>query len=227
MDESTAAPAPTKEQILKADRERAAGITEVSQKFVGRVKDVDKMRDAAITSGISKEEFAGQIAMRLADDPEPVFTPDSKLGLNDSQVKEYSLLRAIQSQLSESGIKGEFEKECSDEIAKKTGKSTNGRFIPWEIQTRNFSQRYTRQEVMQLRALALQMGMNHAARVLTTTTSNASAELVGTQLLASNFIELLRNKSVADKIGVNILAGLTQNLSFPRQTGAGTAEGAA
>ena len=67
-------------------------------------------------------------------------------------------------------------------------------------------------------------------RDFTTENSNGSG-LVPTEHLASEFIEVLRNKLVLDRLGVRYLTGLRGNIDVPKQTAATTAywvaEGAA
>lgn len=60
-------------------------------------------------------------------------------------------------------------------------------------------------------------------RDLTVGTDSAGGYLVGTQLLAGSFIDLLRNKAVVLAAGATVLPGLQGDVSLPRQTGAATA----
>ena len=50
--------------------------------------------------------------------------------------------------------------------------------------------------------------------------TNANAtDVVGTNLLASSFIDILRNKLILNRLGTNMLTGLVGNISIPKQTG--------
>jgi HK97 family phage major capsid protein len=53
--------------------------------------------------------------------------------------------------------------------------------------------------------------------------ATAGGNLVGTNLLAGSFIELLRNKMLLYNLGARQLTGLVGNIAIPRQSGAGTA----
>ena len=56
-------------------------------------------------------------------------------------------------------------------------------------------------------------------RDMVTTGSN----LVGTNHMAGNFIEILRNKLIISKLGGQVLTGLSGNVAIPKQTGSATA----
>jgi HK97 family phage major capsid protein len=60
------------------------------------------------------------------------------------------------------------------------------------------------------------------SRALTTTAFSTGAALVDTAVLGSEYIELLRNRTVVDKLGIRMLAGLTANVALPRAVGGGT-----
>lgn len=53
------------------------------------------------------------------------------------------------------------------------------------------------------------------------TAANAG-NLVGTQLLGGEFVDVLRNKLVLDRLGVRVLGGLTSNIAIPRKATAST-----
>jgi HK97 family phage major capsid protein/HK97 family phage prohead protease len=55
-------------------------------------------------------------------------------------------------------------------------------------------------------------------RTLTAGTATDGAELVGTNLLAASFIEVLRNAMVTQQAGLTILPGLIGDVAIPRQT---------
>jgi HK97 family phage major capsid protein len=64
-------------------------------------------------------------------------------------------------------------------------------------------------------------GIGH--RTLSVGSTTAGGFLVGTNLLAGDFIELLRNKLVLARAGMRILPGLVGNIAIPKQSGAATA----
>lgn len=131
--------------------------------------------------------------------------------LTESEKSRYSILRAIQACLDNDWSKAGFERECSQEIGKKSGRgSSKGFFMPTNLR---FAARFTREEIADL-----QMRAQYSV-----TTGNAGGVLVAQQLLAGSFIELLRNKAAVLRAGARILAGLVGNIDIPRQKAPGTA----
>lgn len=199
----------TPEDVLKEERQRVAGIEATAAKFVGRVDKIDELKVQAIQNGVSVEAFKGIIADKLSDD-KPIFTPETQLGLSEKEKKNFSLLRAIQSSIPGSGVKAEFERECSNEIARKLNKPTKGFYIPQDIQMRNMA-------VSKEQYAALREKFD-----LTVGNATQAGNLVGTTLYGADFISMLRNRAAAGKFGAKIWSGLVGNVAIPRQTAAGT-----
>jgi HK97 family phage major capsid protein len=210
---------PTKEQLTdqekaavrEAEYNRIREIGEWKTRFVGQIENVDQLATEAIKSGMSVSEFKGTLAEKMAEKGKALQTPQSALGLTEKEQKRYSILRAIRhllyqrdKQFADMKVDASFEIECSNEIAARLGIAPKGILVPYEMQP----------------------GMTNAARAQRDATvgnaSNAGA-LVGTTLMASEFIELRRNVYLADRIGVRVLSGLVGNVDFPKQTAAGTA----
>jgi len=192
------APEEVKRQL---EAERIAAIEDIAKRFGPRVSgDMEKIKKDAVELGASVEQFRGVVFLRIKDG-EPIETPD-KIGLSDKETKRYSLVRAIMGQLSDGDrVDCSFERECSEAVAQKLGVKARGLLMPYEVQTRR-----------------VQTGK----RDLLTSSATAAGDLVGTQLLAGSFIELLRNQMIAGQLGVTRLDGLVGNIAIPRQTGAGT-----
>jgi HK97 family phage major capsid protein len=68
----------------------------------------------------------------------------------------------------------------------------------------------------------MQHGLPGRRSDLVTSSATLGGNIVGTTLLASSFIELLRNKLLAPQLGVQMLTGLVGKIAFPKQTAAGT-----
>lgn len=86
------------------------------------------------------------------------------------------------------GVDWGFEREVQTELAKRAGRTAEGIFIPTEV---------------------------FETRVLTTSTG---AELVPTEHRPDQYINALTAASVVRGLGARVLAGLTGNLSIPRET---------
>ena len=109
--------------------------------------------------------------------------------------REYSLGKVIQAQLNGDWSQAGFEREMSQEIAQRSGRTTTGAFVPPS-------------------ALAVRTTLN------TTNTSN----LVGTQYMPESFIDLLRPFNVTIDAGATTMSGLNQNVAIPRMTAGSSAE---
>ena len=123
----------------------------------------------------------------------PATAPSHDIDPESREMKEYSLLRALRS-LTDGENSPELE--ISKTIAKRMGRGTDGFFMPTN----------------------LPMGQRAG---LDSTTTNKGAELKFTA--PGSFIDMLRNKALLLKMGATFLPGLTSNVAFPRQTGAGSA----
>lgn len=123
----------------------------------------------------------------------PATAPSHDIDPESREMKEYSLLRALRS-LTDGENSPELE--ISKTIAKRMGRGTDGFFMPTN----------------------LPMGQRAG---LDSTTTNKGTELKFTA--PGSFIDMLRNKALLLKMGATFLPGLTSNVAFPRQTGAGSA----
>jgi HK97 family phage major capsid protein len=118
----------------------------------------------------------------------------TQIDLSAKDVKNYSLMRAINAVVHKDWKRAGFELECHQEIATRTGKvvAESNFFVPLDIQNRD----------------------------ITAATASNGGYLVQTTNVS--FIELLRNRSVALSLGATRLPGLTGNVAIPKQTGAAT-----
>jgi len=130
---------------------------------------------------------------------QPIASGPVDLGLSDKQVREFSFIRAIRAQAFPNDRKAwedaSFEREVSEALQAKTGRSAQGYLVPDQVLQRD----------------------------LTIGTASAAGDLVATDFRAGSFIELLRNRMALDSLGVTMLTGLTGTVAIPRQTGAATA----
>ena len=126
----------------------------------------------------------------------------ARLGLSNSETKQYSLFRAIRAlkfgtrELIEGAA---FEFECSRAVAKQLGRgNTSSMLVPSEV-------------------LQRPLGEDAVKRAMATTPGAKGGYLVNVQNMG--FIDILRNRSVAMNMGARVLSGLQGNVTFPRQTG--------
>jgi len=171
-------------------RNHAAEISKIAKGLPGGAE----MAMDAIQRGLTTEQFQAEAIAKLTT--APVRTAD--VGMSKTEVKRYSLMRALNALANPSDAAAQraaaFERECSDAVSAKLGKSARGFFLPHDVQKRD----------------------------LVVGTPTAGGNLVATDLLAGDFISLLRNAMVIMGMGTRMLTGLQGNVAIPRQTGAGT-----
>lgn len=175
----------------KDERTRTAEIAAMGEMHAKR--GGDKLAMQFIREGKSVEEFRAAMLAKLAAEP-PAQT--DTITLNAREAKDYSYVRAIAAALAraEGQNASGFEVEVSQDIERgipANYKRNGGIFVP----------------------LSLQRGAIAEALY---NTSGKGASTVFTQ--AGEFIDLLRNASVAVGLGARVLSGLTGPVSFPTQT---------
>lgn len=181
---------------VQVERKRVAEITAMGAQF--RQYGGDKMAGEAIQSGKGSDEFRAQLLQHVAAAPKPT----ADIGLTDGEVRGFRFLRLMNALANPQDKKAQdaaaFEMECSRAVAESMGRSPQGFFVP--------------NDVIRSQHRALNVG-----------TATAGGNLVATDLLSQDFIELLRNAMVLSGLGVRTLSGLVGNIAIPRQTGGATA----
>ena len=124
----------------------------------------------------------------------PEIRPMQKPLLSDVPVREwskYSLSRAVRG-ICDGGLSG-IEKELSDEVTRQVGHSAQGFWLPEQALSRNY----------------------------VAGTGTLGGMVVATENLGSQFIEVLRNKSVVQGLGARVL-NLQNPVTIPRHAAAGS-----
>lgn len=130
--------------------------------------------------------------------------------LTEKEKAKYSMLRAIRAatderlNVADAWKTAGFEREVSQEIAKRTGKTTGGLFIPTNL------------TFASSRAADYSFGTGGGLSA-----TSGGSNLVATNLLTGSFIDLLRNKALVLRMGAQLLSGLVGNIDIPRQKAAG------
>ncbi len=116
-------------------------------------------------------------------------TGDSKL---DKEMRSFSVMRAIQHQLGTKVDAGR-ELEISAELARMEGRSTDGILMPYSV----FERR---------------------ADTITTTapTAGPGGNLIGTDHMGGQFIDMLREANPLTGLGMRVMSGLVGNCEIPR-----------
>ena len=119
------------------------------------------------------------------------------IGMSAKEVKQYSLVRAINAAASGNWKDAGLEAEASVAMSQKIGRDAQGFFVPFEVQTR--------------------------ASDMTAGTAADGGNTIATELRASSLIEMLRKRLAIVQVGARMLTGLVGNVAIPRQTGGAAA----
>jgi len=164
------------------------------------------MRDLArslISDGTDLNTARRTFLEKMRPEQKPVAQAiNTSLDLSDKEQHQYSLVRAINAVAFGMTKDAGFEMECSDAIAKRLGRPTNGFFMP----------------VRDLRVKA-----NLQQRATYAVGANATGGFtVQTDLLEQEFIDLLRNRAMVMQLGASMISGLVGNVDIPGQATAAT-----
>lgn len=184
-------------KAAEAERSRIASITALGDKH-GMTELARELIDGGRSLDEARAAFLDKLDTRSTK-VEHRIESTSEVGLNEKETRSYSFLRAL-NYLANPGDKqaaeaAAFEREVSEAASKAYGKPANGLMVPNEVLKRD----------------------------LTAGTNSAGGFTVATDLLASSFIELLRNKLALAQVGATVLNGLQGNVAIPRQSAAATA----
>lgn len=155
------------------------------------------LADAAIKVGKSIEQFRGELLDVIGND-KPL--ENENIGMNSKEIRQFSIVRAIAA-LANPGDRrlreaAAFEFEVSEAAAARYGRTAQGLMVPTDV-----------------------LGV-WKQRDLNTTDDN---EIVATNLLANEFIDVLRNSASVMQAGARMMPGLVGNVAIPKKTAASTA----
>ncbi len=113
----------------------------------------------------------------------------------DREMRSFSLVRAIASQVPNLNVDAGRERELSQEVARRAGRPFQGMAVPMSVFCQPVEQR-----VMTTAAPA----------------SGPGANLIATDYRPGEYIDLLRNALVVRQLGARVLSGLVGNVAIPR-----------
>lgn len=195
-------------QEVESTRRRAI------ENFARANKIADSVRDAWIEQGYSLEQVSKDLLQILEERGRTNPQPATRLGLSAAETDRFSLTRAIRACAGKSWQKdAPYELEVSRAVAQKLNKvaDENKFFVPFEVLQRSIN-------VLETEQMRQILGLGR--RDLTVATAGAGGYLVETSNVG--FIDMLRNRSVAFRMGAVRLSGLQGNVTIPRQSAAGT-----
>lgn len=165
-----------------------------------RLEEVEKEREVRSVREPGPDPDPIDPELRGGTPRQPVKAP----ALHLREDRSYSILALARSYKNQDPRERRVEQRASDEIAERIGRQPeNGIFIPYA----------------QLLAGELREKWQREQRDITKATTGA--DLVGTDLLPRQFIELLRNETLVVRAGATIVDGLQGDVDIPRQAAAG------
>jgi HK97 family phage major capsid protein/HK97 family phage prohead protease len=194
-------------QAAADERSRVASITslcrehqadDLAQGLIERgATETEAMRDVLAAIGKRAKQPA-QPAAPAAAAARPI-AGAADIGMSDSEVRQFSFLRAIRAQLMPGDRVAQeaaaFERECSAAVEQRTGQQARGIWVPHDVLRRD----------------------------LTVSSASAAGDLVFTDARPGSFIEQLRNRLALTTLGMTTLSGLQGPVAIPRKTGSSTA----
>lgn len=172
------------------------------------IQDGERFEDTTDANGkVTKKGISSQLVDVMEERGKIKPSTAAALGLSGNETQRYSLIRALRFLRDpndrEAFEAAGFERECSAAVAKKLDRSAaRSIFLPGEVLSRSMSM--SSMEIEQQRAMATQPGSKGGYMVNVTN---------------MGFIDILRNRSVAIRMGARQLSGLQGNVTFSRQTG--------
>ncbi len=148
----------------------------------------------ALSRGIDISEFRGELLDVIGND-KPLDTPVTVIEQSAKEKRTYSLGRMIQAQVTGDWKDAGYERELSDEITKRTGKQSQGMYVP---------------------DFAWRSGVMTTAATGAIAGENVTDQFVPTIQRGDLFIEALRAKQVMANLGVTYLGGLTNRVRMPK-----------
>lgn len=180
--------------IRDAERKRVQTITKFGERFNIPATKVEEY----VTRGVSIEDACAEMA---AMPESTMLRAQPSVDLSPKDMREYSLGRVLRAVAFNDPTVLRIERDIHEEICKKSGATTEGYFIP---------------ELPHLsRALLQQRNQNVG-------TPTAGGNLVPTEYMPSEYIDLLRSRTIAMQLGPRVLSGMVGIPRFPRKTARGT-----
>ena len=180
------------EQVAKAKKNETARIKEITS--LGSRHNCSDLASKAVNDDVSISQFRGIVLNKLGE-AKPLDKKD-EVGLSNKENRDYSIVKAIKAMATGNWSGAELEKEASDEISRKTGKTPRGIYIPSDLRWK---------------------------RDLIQGAAGDGGNLVATNLLAGSFIEALRANMVVKQAGALFLSGLVGEVAIPAQNAVNSA----
>jgi len=170
----------------------------------------ERYERAWVTNGDDLNKVADDLIKIIQERSKSAPESVAHLDLSKADARRYSLMRALRAAANNDWSDAGLELEANKEISKRldrTPKSRAAFFVPLDILMKGLPN----------------TNVNSGKRDMTAAGSSGSNYLVSTDNQPASFIDLLRNTSVALRMGVTRLGGLKGNVTIPKMTAGNTA----
>ena len=208
--ERTAAIKTATDAALQTEHQRVEDIVALGRAHSLNFEQVQSMLTRKLDIASARGEVLANILAKTTG-PAAALTDGNTIGMTDKEKRKYSYLRALQGQLTNDWSKSGFEREVSNAIAQKSQKTPTGFYIPNDLPF------CPDEEHLRAWNMMSQQGRTQLRAPYLVGTAAQGGNLVQTQLMYENFIEVLRNQLVTAVLGARYLTGLTGNVDIPRQ----------
>lgn len=215
--QETPARAKVVEQPVDLDAVRKAARTDENSR-IGEIRSWEKryetvpgireLAEKAVANGTDVEQFRLSVldAMPAAEAVRSQIDEDPKIGLTEREIGQFSLRKMLLAQGKQDWREAPFEKECSDAFGQRIGEDARGSWIPPDVL--GGSRWSARQRVEKMARAAI-------------TAASGGAPIVGLDLRADEFVDVLYNRMILLQMGARVIDGLVGNVSMPKRS-AGT-----
>lgn len=207
METITPAPAPAvtsvpdavRSQLLQDERQRVKDIT-----YLGSRHNLGQDAAEAIAKGLTLDQFRGVVLQKIEErgGNTPLYAPAAEIGLSEREAQSFSVRNFMRSLIERNPALAPFEHDCArtvrDALAKVGVQARQGgSFLPYDVMCQPIPG-------MRVEGGRVMLGQ----RDLSTSSIGAGGAMVSTDLLAADFITLLRNASLVRRMGARVLSGL-------------------
>lgn len=214
------AAATAREEGMRAEQQRHRDIMALATRH-----NMRDFGDKHVGEGTPIEAFRGLMLDELAKrggGNAPLENPPNAIGLSNAEARSFSVTRYLRSLAENNPSLAEFETAAVRTVREQFSReglqtARSGNYLPYEVMSQPLPG-------LRVQGGNLMIGdrVVMAQRDLSTATTAAGGAVVATDLLATDFITLLRNAILVRRMGARVLSGLRGNVDIPRQIGSVT-----
>lgn len=214
-------------RALQTERERVRAI-----RALGEQHGMQALASTAIDSGATLETFRATVLDKLVESRKLRPAESAEVGLSPTDLAKFSVRKLIAAVMfpadKEVQREAAFEIEVSNAARKKrpiedgrpdSGARAAGFSIPVDVLQAPMGMSNQALRAAEATQELLRRLAASGQRDLLVGTASAGGNLVATDLLSGNFIDLLRNALVVASVGARMLTGLNGNVAIPTQSG--------